>query len=365
MKLMTKSAVALLATTALAQAGGVERSVQSMSILFEEGTYAELSFSHVNPNTSGTVGGVLESGDMSPSYNNLSLRYRQQITEDLSFALVFENHIGADVSYPASATYPLAGTVAELSADSMTALLRYELPSNFSVYGGVRVARISGDVTILSAAPAPALNYSLTTDTDVAYGFVIGAAYEMPEIALRVALTYNSEYTHDLEATEAGIGGLSGTSPLEVTVPQSILLEAQSGIAEDTLLFGSIRWVDWTAFEIAPNGYTNPLVVGSPLVDFEDDTITYTLGVGRRFSDEWAGAVSALFEPETNTVDSNLGPTDGRAAIGLGATYTAPNGVEISGGIQYGVVGNVTTSITADFSDNDYVAAGVTIGMSF
>ncbi|MBF9029731.1 hypothetical protein HKCCE3408_04920 [Rhodobacterales bacterium HKCCE3408] len=360
MKKFTYTAAAFLATTAIAQAGGIERSSQSMSILFEEGTYAELSFSRVFPNTSGTVGGgTVSSGDVIPGYNNLSLRYRQDITDELSFALVLENHIGADVSYPAGGLYPLAGTTAELRADSMTALLRYEFPSNFSIYGGARVARIGGDVNL----PAVGAGYTLSTDTDTALGYVLGVAYEIPDIALRVALTYNSEYTHDLTATEGGIGPFSGSSPLDVTVPQSVMLEAQSGIAEDTLLFGSIRWVDWTAFEIAPDGYVT--AVGSPLVEYRDDYITYTIGVGRRFSDEFSGALSVLYEPEINSVNSNLGPTDGRMAIGLGGTYAMANGVEITAGMQYGIVGNVTTSIGADFSDNDYIAAGVTIGMSF
>lgn len=366
MKSLAAASAALLATTAIATAGGIERSPQSMAILFEEGTYAELSFSYVSPDTSGTLGGgVFNSDDMTPGYTNYALRYRQDINENLSFALVLENHVGADVNYPAAAPYPLRGTQAELDGESITALLRYETPSNFSVYGGVRVARISGQVAINSEAPAPVLNYTLSTDTDTAYGYVIGAAYEIPEIALRVALTYNSEYTHELAATEAGIGPFSGTNPLSVTIPQSVTLEAQSGIAEGTLLFGSIRWVDWTEFQIAPVGYTNPLVVGSPLVSYQDDFITYTLGVGRRFNDQWAGAISALYEPETNSVRSNLGPTDGRIAIGVGGTYSAPSGMEISAGVQYGVVGNVTSSIGASFTDNDYIAAGITFGMSF
>ncbi|MBF9033386.1 hypothetical protein HKCCE2091_03980 [Rhodobacterales bacterium HKCCE2091] len=361
MKTSIAAAAALLATTSLAQAGGIERSTQSMAILFEEGTHAELSFSRVFPSTSGTVGGVVGSGNVSPGYNNFALRYRQDITDQLSFALIIENHIGADVSYPAGTGYPLAGTTAELRADSVTALFRYEFPSNFSIYGGARAARISGDVFL----PPVGAGYTLSTDTDTALGFVAGVAYEIPEIALRVALTYNSEYTHDLAATEGGIGPLSGTSTLEVTVPQSVLLEAQTGIAEDTLLFGSVRWVDWTEFQIAPAGYTNPLVVGAPLVEYRDDYITYTIGLGRRFSDEFSAAISASYEPEANSVRSNLGPTDGRISVGLGGTYTMANGIEIAAGVQYGTVGNVTTSIGGDFRDNDFVAAGITFGMSF
>jgi len=367
MKLMTKSAVALLATTAVAHAGGVERSNQSVSILFEEGTYAELSFSRVVPEVSGTIGGgAVSSGDMTEGYNNYALRYRQDLTDSLSLALILENHIGADVDYPVDTGYIIAGSRAELVGDSFTVLARYEFPSNFSVYGGLRAGRASGEVLLQPSG------YSLETSTETDLGYVLGVAYEIPEIALRVALTYNSEYTHDFESAEDSLLTAAQTGSFETTIPQSLMLEAQSGIAEDTLLFGSVRWVDWTAFEITPDLYTSGALAaagipaGSQLVSYEEDFYTVTLGVGRRFSDEWSGAVSVVWENEVNELTGNLGPTDGRIGFGLGATYTAPNGVEITGGIQYSVLGNAfTRGVGGDFRDNDLLAAGFTVGTSF
>ena len=357
MKLMTKSAVALLATTAIATAGGVERSNQSMSILFEEGTYAELSFSRVSPNVSGTAFGA-SSGDMTQGYNNYALRYRQDVTEALSFAVILDNHIGADVNYPTGTGYAAAGATAELVGNSVTALARYEFPSRFSVYGGLRLGQASGEVSLGPFAG----NYTLETSTETDLGYVLGVSYEIPEIALRVNLTYNSEYTHEFDSTEFG----APTGTFETTIPQSVMLEAQSGIAEDTLLFGSVRWVDWTAFDITPATYTTAVVPGGALVSYAEDFYTVTLGVGRRFSDEWAGAASVVWENEVNELTGNLGPTDGRIGVGLGATYTAPSGVEVSGGVQYSWLGNAfTRGVGGDFTDNDFIAAGVTIGTSF
>ena len=360
MKLMTKSAVALLATTALAQAGGVERSNQSVAILFEEGAYAELSFSHVSPSVSGTLG--VDSGDISPSYNNYALRYRQDITEDLSFALILDNHIGADVSYPTGTGYLFAGSTAELTGNAVTALLRYELPSNVSVYGGLRASQVDANVSL---AIAPGTTYQLDVPSDTALGYVLGVAYEMPEIALRVSLTYNSAIDHTLEGTESGNATVPGTNNFDTTIPQSLHLEAQSGIAEDTLAFGSIRWVDWTEFEVQPVGYAAGLGLVNPLVGFRADTITYTVGIARRFTDDFAGIASIVYEPENNEITGNLGPTDGRIGLGLAGNYTFGNGAELTAGIQYSVIGNANTTVGASFSDNDSLAAGITIGTSF
>ncbi|MEL6216629.1 MAG: outer membrane beta-barrel protein, partial [Pseudomonadota bacterium] len=358
---MTKSAVALLATTAIAQAGGVERSAQSMSILFEEGTYAELSFSHVHADVSGASSfGGASSGDVATDYNNFALRYRQDVTNELSFALVLENHIGADVRYETGTGYQIAGSQAELTGQSVTAIARYEFPSSFSVYGGVRAAQSSGEVSL----PTP---YTLSTNTDTAVGYLVGVSYEVPEIALRVNLTYNSEYTHELESTENG----APTGSFDTTIPQSLHLEAQSGIAEDTLLFGSVRWVDWTSFDITPVGFA-AASGGNSLVDYDNDSTTYTLGVARRMTEAFATSVRLTFEPESNTRGSNLGPTDGRVALGLGGNYTMPSGLEISAGVEYSWLGNTRTlqtdtpfNIFGNFSGNTSLAAGITIGMSF
>ena len=118
--------------------------------------------------------------------------------------------------------------------------------------------------------------------------YLVWVAYEKPEIALRVALTYNSKISHDFDTVErsALTGGVDLAGTTTVESPQSVNLEFQSGVAKDTLVFGSIRWVDWSNYVIDPTYYTPP----SPLVSYDSDTVTYTLGVGRRFNEHWEGA---------------------------------------------------------------------------
>ena len=363
MKSVRNASLALLATTAIAHAGGVERSSQSVGVLFEEGTYAELSFSFVDPTVDGIwSNGSVDTGDMAASYVNYAARYRQDITDQISFGLILENHIGANTDYPTGTNYfGVQGSSATIDGDSLTAFLRYEMPSNFSIYGGARVSRVSGEASLAPGTPSA---YTLNTNTDTAFGYVIGAAYEIPDIALRVSLTYNAEYTHEFNSTENG----AATGTFETTVPRSLHLEAQTGIAEDTLLFGSVRWVEWSEFDITPFAYASNNS-GESLINFEDDRTAYTLGVGRRFSESFSGAVSLTYEAEINKIGANLSPTDGRIGIGIGGTYTTPQGVEISGGVSYASVGNTITEHpavgTSEFSGNSVFGAGITIGMNF
>ncbi len=347
-----------------ALAGGVERAARSTSILFENGTYAELRFAHVSPETSGTLAPPappVASGGMTEDFTTASLGFKTTLGEKLDIALVIDQPVGADVNYPAGTAYPAAGATATLESNAVTALLRYRLPSDLSLIGGVRAQRTEGRADL----PYIPGGYTLGTSSETDFGYVIGIAWEKPEIAARVSLSYNSAIEHDFAVTENGAPSL----PFTTTIPQSVNLEAQTGIAENTLLFGSVRWVDWTAFDISPAGYVRG--VGSPLVSYHDDTITYSLGLGHRFSDSWSGAVTLGHEPSVGGFAGNLGPTDGFTSVGLAATYTAGD-VEITGAARYIWLGDARTespttpgATFANFTGNSAVALGLRMAYTF
>ena len=361
MKRIFTAAAAMAAMAAGAQAGGVERSTQSVAILFEQGRYVEFSFGHFSPDVSGSLGGgALQSGDMSAGYNSLSFGYKMAIGDSMDFALILDEPIGARVRYPGTlglGSYPLAGATADLSSSAVTALLRYKLPNNVSVFGGLRHETVKGVVSIPVVS-----GYTLNTNYDSELGYVAGVAWEKPEIAARIALTYNSAITHTLDSRETA-GPATVDASFETEVPQSVNLEFQTGVAKDTLLFGSVRWVDWSAFEIAPPVYA-VATMGAALVSYPEDRITYNLGIGRRFNEQWSGAVTLGYEASDGEITGNLGPTDGFASIGLAATYTMDN-LKITGGVRYVDVGDATTSIGANFEGNSGVGVGFRVGYTF
>jgi long-chain fatty acid transport protein len=358
MKRILLATSAMIAAASGAQAGGVERSSQSVAILFEQGRYAELSYGRFSPDVSGTVGGgAVSSGDMAGDYNSWSLGYKMDIGDRMALAMILDQPIGANVNYPTGTGYPLGGSTAELTSSAITALLKYKFENNVSVYGGLRYETVHGVVSLPSVG-----GYALDTNHDSELGYVVGVAWEKPEIAARVALSYNSAITHTLNATER-LGGGTFIGTFDTEVPASLNLEFQTGIAKDTLLFGSIRWVDWTAFVIDPPAYPAPL---GNLVDYASDRVTYNLGIGRRFNENWSGAVTLGYEKADGARTGNLGPTDGYRSIGLAATYTMDN-MKISGGIRYVDLGDATTNppINGSFTDNSGVGFGIRVGYSF
>lgn len=350
--LVTASVLAVSASGALA--GGIERSSQSIGILFEEGGFVELSFGSVMPDVSGSLGGgAVPSGNMAADYISLGLGVKQDINDKLSFALILDQPYGANVSYPGTFgvdPYPFAGTTAEIKSTAITAVGKYKVGERTSVIAGLRYQTMSGVASIPLVG-----GYTLDVTGSGGFGYVVGAAYEIPDIALRVAVTYNSEITHNMTGTEFG----ALASDFDITTPQSFSIDFQSGVAADTLVFGSIRWVEWSQFDISPTNY--PL---NPLVSYAEDRTTYTLGVGRKFSEKFSGSVALGYEATAGGVSSNLGPTDGFFSVQLGGKYTM-NDMTISGGVRYITIGDATTSIGADFADNSAIGIGVKVGYSF
>jgi long-subunit fatty acid transport protein len=352
---------ALLMTTSMAHAVGLDRSAQNIGIIFQNGNYAELSFGYVMPEVDGNdvagFGGS-DTGNVAEDYSILGLGYKTDFNDQLSFALIVDEPYGADVTYPTGESVALGGTSATLDSVAFTGMLRYKLNENISFHGGIRAQSTEAEVTLAGLAYGGLSGYNVVLDRHIGYGYAIGAAYEIPDIALRVALTYFSEIEHEFDTTDT----LGSTEPTNVTTPQAVNLDFQTGIAADTLLFGSVRWAEYSVVQVIPENFP-----GGSLTNIEDG-FGYTLGVGRRFSDVWSGSFSVGYEPEGEDLVSPLAPTNGNYSVGVGAQYTMDN-VILSGGVRYIMPGDASAQTAdtarADFSDNDAIAVGFKVAYTY
>lgn len=352
------SAALLLLSTPMAHAVGLDRSGQPVDIIFQDGTYAELSFGFVSPSVDGNsvTSATSPIGNVADSFVTTGFGFKTDLTERLSFSLIVDEPYGADIRYPSTVAAPLANTSAELSSRAYTGLARYKFDHGFSLHGGIRVQRISANVVL------PGAGTTVDLDESTGFGYAVGAAYERPDIGLRVALTYFSEVDHDFDTTTGG----AFTEVLEVRTPQAVNLDFQTGIAEDTLLFGSVRWAEYSAVNVTP------MPVGTSITDIEDG-FTYSLGVGHRFTDNFAASISVSRDTDgEDDLVSPLGPTNGSYSIGLGGQYQITDSVVLSGGLRYIVFDSTRPALSvpvetpfAELDDNSAIALGIRIGYKF
>jgi long-subunit fatty acid transport protein len=351
MKNVMTAGAALLLTTSIATAGGLDRSGQGIGFIFEEGDAAFASIGVVTPTVSSEPEAL--AGDVGVRYTALSFGYKTALSDQIDLSLIVDQPYGANVAYE---TGPLIGTEAEVSSFAVTSILSYSVSENVTAFGGLRLQSIKGTVAV------PAAGYELESDASLGFGYVIGAAYEVPDIALRVALTYNSSIKHTLDSVENSptLGFVPTDTEFDIELPQSVNLDFQSGVAQDTLVFGSIRWVEWSTFDITPTAY----IPGS-LVDYSDDVFTYTLGVGRKFSDTFSASFSVSYEESTGDPAPNLGPTDGFISYSIGGEYTMNANTKLRGGIRYIDIGDTVSDAGIPFEDNSALALGASITYSY
>ncbi|WP_169391846.1 MULTISPECIES: outer membrane protein transport protein [Psychrobacter] len=284
------------------------------------------------------------------------------------------------------------GTNVEVRTESITGILGAKFGANkeFQIYGGPVAQRVQADVKLRGIAYGPATGYSAYISPDQDYGWLVGASYSKPEIALKAALTYRSEIDHDVNVAEvyplleelALIQGAPSTvaaaaanrsGKFRITTPKSVNLDFQTGVTPTMLATAKVRWVPWGDFSIVPPLYNevsklNPQYKenGLPLVSYDKDQWMVELGLAKRLTDALAISGNIGWDRGAGNPVTSLGPIKGYYSAGLGAKYNLTENWAISAGGKYLWFGDAegklpTDKIVGEFEDNDGYALGVKV----
>lgn len=275
------------------------------------------------------------------------------------------------------------GTSVEVRSESLTGLVGMKFGQNkeFQVYGGPVAQRIKADVKLRGDAYLSATGYDLNVNPDTDYGWIAGFQYSKPEIALKAALTYRSEIDHSMDVGEyMPLVALSPRTPpeeprqvnkMEVTTPESVNFDFQTGINPTTLATAKVRWVPWSDFAVTPPLYNAKTAErkefgpnGLNLIDYDDDQWMVELGLAKRVADNLAISGTVGWDSGAGNPVTSLGPVEGYYSVGLGAKYDMTKNWSISAGGKYLWLGDAKGIIpngdkVSTFEDNDGFALGV------
>ncbi|NHB57680.1 OmpP1/FadL family transporter [Acinetobacter shaoyimingii] len=411
MKLKTLSTSILLATlpTSGVFAAALDRSGQSISAFLQPGNYFEAGISVLDPNVSGKTTANEKTGDMAGDYYFPAAALKLQVADQFSVGLLYDQPFGADAEYTKSTAFTNAqgNTAVEVDTQNLSLILGFQPTENWNIYGGAVYQTVKGNVSLrgstysaLGGIPAYGIGgYDAKIKETDGYGWLAGVAYQIPEIALKAAVTYRSEIDHDVNIKEnipspAQMGAIGQTgfelllpngyaeAETTITTPQSVNLDLQTGIMENTVAFANVRWVNWKDFAIRPNKFGQFAGVatypaggkGFDLVAYTDDQWSATVGLGRKFDEKWAGNVSVGWDSGAGNPVTTLGPTEGYWNVGLGLQYSPAPNYFIAGGVKYFWLGDAkaqsgadfgTNNFAAEFKDSHALAYGLKIGYKF
>ena len=330
------------------QQGGGEASRLDTKFIYEGGSYAELSHGsldyNVKADTRDFQGGRLNENSVKSGQNRNTIAFKTK----------YEN-VDIGITRFKSGTIQLDGNAALYETNSTGCVSPYNMAQcglagavpktdvNLNTFGLIGKLSVSDEFALIIGLKRNKLEDSTVTTTRGTFTLtgksntagIVGFAYSKPEIALRVELLMQpsskisaattfaaSQYAKDvITAGGTGCSTSDYTASLNTTMktPASTTLNFQSGVAKDTLVFGSIHRVDWNSAQINADTGCSATLAKSAFWD----TKTYTIGAAHKLSDSLA--LTASFAAETggsSTTASLFTVNNGYNAINLGARYT-------------------------------------------
>ena len=363
---LTSALLALSACVSAAQASGFSRGSADTDILFEEGNFNLRSgVTYVSPTRKfATHQGnpALVGTDYADGYAIFSGAVKLNVTDDLRCAGTFSQPYGGSASFNAP-TGTIAGGPGKLTETftinewGLTCAYKFDLAKGRAwIIGGLYQEDFNYDRLNFRSATTRFHLRLAGTET----GFRVGAAYEIPEIALRAQLMYraSSSYgatgTFNIEtltgATVASFGAI-GTGNL----PQSVEMKLQSGVAPGWLVFGSVKWTDWSVTEqLLVN--VPALALTQPNNYFWSDGWTVSAGVGHAFNEKFSGAATITWD---KGIQTGWDLSSSTWTLGAGGAYKDDLGGELrfGGGLTY-ISSAAETNYTPATGGNSSVGGG-------
>lgn len=397
--------LSLIPTTSVF-AAGLDRSGQSIAAFLQPGNYFEAGISILDPEVKGKDTSGNQTGDMASDYYFPHAALKIQATDHFSVGLIYDQPFGADAEYSGNSTFvenrPVpfqGGTSVTVDTQNLNLLFGYQPNENWNLYAGAVYQTVDGTVLLRGTTYSVFNGYDFRTGEDESVGWLAGVAYQIPEIALKASVTYRSEIDHKMTADEnfgaAGFitGPASALNPImtalnassgetKLTTPQSVNVDFQTGIMANTVAFANVRWVDWSNFKVQPYNFAklsqilgqSGLVADKPngfnLIDYKEDQISATVGVGRKFNERWGGNVSVGWDSGAGNPVTTLGPTEGFWSVGTGVRFSPAENYFIGAGVKYFWLGDADAvtgahSNAGKFTNNDAIAYGLNIGYKF
>ncbi|WP_438748707.1 OmpP1/FadL family transporter [Pararhizobium sp. O133] len=411
------AALTVALTTTVANAGGLERGGYNIDLLFDPSTYAgEAAATYVNPQrelnnvvdtnplngigSNGAGGGQTSGVEDTEGYWVPRIGFKAGIGDSVDCMVDYSQPWGAHTNPGANWMGANDNIETKIESDNYAGTCSYKWDAGkgqFRIIGGGFYQEVGGfKERFVSPLVAPGFDGVGRLDLDGSgWGWRAGAAYEIPEYAFRASLVYNSavnlddlggtvDLTHVKLPVRNPLTGAPVIDPVTgrpVTVdgtkydvssfasmPDSIELKLQTGIAPGWLVFGSVKWTDWSQLQVIqvnPNSTADPRNLPTSLTLLYRDGWTVSGGVGHKFNDQWSGAASLTWDRGTSHGYGNQTDT---WTLGTGVSYTPTENVELRLAGAIGVLtsgSSVGEDVSYDFGTDLVSAISTSLKVKF
>ena len=369
MNIYSLSISCFVLSASFALAGGIELQTLDTSVIYEQGNHVAFSTARIDAsvegfNTGAGLAAVSKKQTVTDqTVTNITAKF--DFGENLSFGLTTYRSGAIKLSGGNGVNGNLAPT-GDVDLDTTAFMIKYSLNQNMSLLGGITQNSLQGgNVTTLAGS------YDVSGASK--QGYFVGAAYSIPEIALRAELLYQPKTKIDTTASFAGTGPLTGfsnpSSVSSLSLPESYALSFQTGIAADTLLIASYRKAMWSKSQVDVNVSDIVPFDGANIATTFADSEAYSIGIGRKFTDNLSGSITYSNEKGSSSTSTSLFTvSNGSEAISAGLKYTRDN-MAVSAGVSRRNVGDVIVNAAGigqmKYSGNSVTSMGLKVSFAF
>lgn len=358
-------AIALLSGLAgTAFAGGFSRGDADTDLIYEDGAFnMRFGATMVAPKRDfDTIGGVAASDDVyTNNYIIPNFGAKLKVSDRFSCVATYTQPFGASSDYGAQSQR--ADIIGDIAAGrTPNAVKHADFETNeYGATCGVNMEAGSGKAWLLGGVFVQDFDYTedktlgtLNLRDNGSVGYRIGAAYEITEYALRAEVMYRSQI--DIQADGkftaspalAAIGIPAGTmfpATGHGSLPQSLELNVQSGIAPGWLAYGSVKWTDWSVLQTLNYDIVR---LGPNTKDFFwKDGWTVQGGIAHAFTDDISGTVNVTWDRGVGTGADIMSDT---WTFGAGTQIKAgPGALRLGGAVSYLTSGSQSIADGANF----------------
>ena len=361
-----------------AAAGGYDRFQQSIDLLFDPAQFAmNASVSYTAPHfnfgrvTSPALGTTTSNQpDLSAALPKVEIKAGWGDADCMgSYSVPYGAAASNDPNWVGQLNY----TDKELKDQQLALTCSYAFamgPGAFRIIGGINYEMASYTQTknysLLAGGIPTFASLDLSGEN---LGWRAGVAYEIPEYAVRASLMYFAAV--DIEAdgtiTNLPVGG-GAFAPLvpvyaSATIPQSVELKLQSGIAPGWLASASVKWTDWSVWQKVDINQQGTGALITWLDNYFTDGWTVSGSIGHQFTEQLAGQIGLTWDQGVATGWTEHTDT---YTLSAGARYKLTDNVDLYGGLAYTVIsagevdkvsGAALTTITSAW-DTNYAVSG-------
>lgn len=396
----------------ISHASALEQSGQSILPFLENGNYAEANLFAVDASVSGIVNDRADlvrdhqsrdTGDIAESTQFYTAVIKLQLTDRLGFGVLYDQPFSADIKYPARSNNSYfdndishEGTSVKADTQNLSLLFGYSPYQHFQIYGGPVYQTVKANVALRGNAYTQAFNgYNAKFKQQGEVGWLLGGSYQLPDIALKAAITYRSKIKYQFQVEEDIFGEplkLVENEKTKLETPASLNIDFQTGISEKSLVYMNLRWVNWKEFETRPPQYgalseilmnelTNgEYIQGFKLDSYQNDQYSATLGIAHQFTEKWSTSTDVSWDSGTGNPASTMGPIKGSWSLGLGVQFNPAKNYFITGSLKYFWLSDTKTedgtyylpiegikpyAEQANFKNNHAIAYGLKFGYWF